>query len=316
MGGGPGIDDHPFLLSYFQLLLGYLPPTVADWPAVLASKRASYAQFCADFARDGPPAARPDDGDHPLSSDPSSSWATHFADAELLAQIERDVMRTHPSLDCFGGAGARGREARAALRRALLVFAKTNAGIGYVQGMNELLAPLYHACASDPESQDGDGATDPSSPPAAEADAFWCLVALMADFMDNFIAALDDSSTGVKRALADLAADIRSADPALAHHLFDLNRVDPAFFGFRWTTTLLTQEFALPDLVRVWDGLLAHPGPARPAALRRLCVAMVLAARSQLLAGDFVGNVKLLQAYPGEVGVGEVLRSAAALERE
>lgn len=287
---------------------------MADWPATLAAKRASYAQFCEDFAREGPEraAATPTASDHPLSSDPASSWATHFADADLLAQIERDVVRTHPELDCFGGAGVGARAARAALRRALLIFAKTNAGIGYVQGMNELLAPLYHACAADPACSAGPGSGG-AAPPPAEADAFWCLVSLMADFMDNFIAALDDSSTGVKRALADLAAGVRAADPRLAAHLFDANRVDPAFFGFRWTTLLLTQEFALPDLVRVWDGLLADAGPDRPAALRRLCVAMVLAVRDALLAGDFAGNVKLLQAYPGTVDVGGVLRGAAAL---
>lgn len=31
-----------------------------------------------------------------------------------------------------------------AMSRALFIYAKLNPGIKYVQGMNELLAPLYH----------------------------------------------------------------------------------------------------------------------------------------------------------------------------
>lgn len=39
--------------------------------------------------------------------------------------------------------------------RALFIFAKLNAGLTYVQGMNELYAPLYYLCSHD---SDGGGA--------------------------------------------------------------------------------------------------------------------------------------------------------------
>lgn len=38
-----------------------------------------------------------------------------------------------------------------ALRSILIVFAKLNPGIRYVQGMNEILAPLYYIFRSDPD---------------------------------------------------------------------------------------------------------------------------------------------------------------------
>lgn len=38
-----------------------------------------------------------------------------------------------------------------ALRNILIVFAKLNPGIRYVQGMNELLAPLFYVFRSDPD---------------------------------------------------------------------------------------------------------------------------------------------------------------------
>jgi hypothetical protein len=87
--------------------------------------------------------------------------------------------------------------------------------------------------------------------------------------------------------------------------------VDPQFFAFRWITLLLTQEFPFPDAVRIWDTLLSDPA-GRLDCLLRVCLALILHARAQLLAGDFAANVKLLQRYPS-VDVSEILRAAAAL---
>lgn len=47
--------------------------------------------------------------------------------------------------------------------RALFVFAKLNPGLTYVQGMNELYAPLYYLCAHESGSKDGEHAGEASS---------------------------------------------------------------------------------------------------------------------------------------------------------
>ena len=67
-----------------QLLLGYLPPETAQWPMVLAHKRAAYAQFCAELIVDpkdadggGGGAAAPAT-DHPLSQSSDSKWHAFF----------------------------------------------------------------------------------------------------------------------------------------------------------------------------------------------------------------------------------------------
>jgi hypothetical protein len=41
--------------------------------------------------------------DHPLSLDAGSRWRTFFQDNEILEQITRDVMRTHPDMHFFTG---------------------------------------------------------------------------------------------------------------------------------------------------------------------------------------------------------------------
>lgn len=50
------------------------------------------------------------------------------------------------------------------MRRALFMYAKLNPGLRYIQGMNELIAPLYWLFKNDP---------DPIAAQYAEADAFW-----------------------------------------------------------------------------------------------------------------------------------------------
>jgi hypothetical protein len=50
------------------------------------------------------------------------------------------------------------------MRRALFMYAKLNPGLRYIQGMNELIAPLYYLFKNDP---------DPHVQAYAEADVFW-----------------------------------------------------------------------------------------------------------------------------------------------
>ena len=71
------------------------------------------------------------------------------------------------------------------IKRALFVFTKLNPGITYVQGMNEIYAPLYFIFKTCEHGEFGElkgfGSTN-----HAEADAFFCFLDLMGDFRDNF----------------------------------------------------------------------------------------------------------------------------------
>ncbi len=59
----------------------------------------------------------------------------------------------------------------------LFIFAKLNPGLRYVQGMNELLAPLYFHFRCD---------CDREAASHAEADAFFCFMDIISEFRDNF----------------------------------------------------------------------------------------------------------------------------------
>lgn len=276
--------------------------------------------------------------DHPLSTSDSSRWRAFFADAEIKEQIERDVDRTHPDLHFFSGQTTAAQQHRAAMRRALFIFSKLNPGLQYVQGMNELFAVLYHtfviggSSAGEEKSGDDeddfiiinkietssgrirDGALNNSSkrPSSAECAAFYCFIDLLGEFRDNFCQQLDDSTVGIKGTLSKLSSFLKAFDLSLWTHLEQKNGVNPQFYAFRWITTLLTQEFNFPDVIRLWDALLSD-SEGRPECLLRMCLAMVLLVRDQLLQGDFAANLKLLQNYPHNIDVAVVLKTAEEL---
>ena len=70
-----------------------------------------------------------------------------------------------------------------AIERILYVFARSNRSIGYIQGMNSLVCPLYFVCANQRDEVDRIH---------AEADAFNMLAALMSDIGDLYKKSLDD----------------------------------------------------------------------------------------------------------------------------
>lgn len=50
--------------------------------------------------------------------------------------------------------------------------------------------------------------------------------------------------------------------------------IRPQFFAFRWLTLLLSQEFLLPDVIRIWDSLFADD--SRFDFLLLVCCAMLM----------------------------------------
>ncbi|KAG0593489.1 hypothetical protein KC19_1G334100 [Ceratodon purpureus] len=296
----------------WKVLLGFLPKNRDEWATELKKKRATYSVFREEMiinpsevtrkkeemealkaaeldALEGPLQRHEiSHDDHPLSLGSKSVWHQFFQDTELAEQINRDVKRTHPDMQFFCGDNDFACENQEALKRILFIFAKLNPGIRYVQGMNEVLAPLYYVFKTD---------VDESNANHAEEDSFFCFVELLSDFRDHFCQQLDNSAVGIRSTISQMTQLLRRHDEELWRHLEITSKVNPQFYAFRWITLLLTQEFKFADSLRLWDSLLSNPdGPLE--ILLRVCCAMLLCLRSRLLAGDFTTNLKLLQHYP------------------
>ncbi|GAB4851888.1 hypothetical protein Ancab_031287 [Ancistrocladus abbreviatus] len=305
-------DGAPIRSTLWKLLLGYLPNDRGLWPSELAKKRSQYKHFKDELLMNPSEITRRLEksnienneakvesrgplsrlevthGEHPLSLGKSSIWNQFFQDTEIIEQIDRDVQRTHPDMPFFSGDTPFAKSNQEALKRILIVFAKLNPGIRYVQGMNEILAPLFYVFRNDPDEENA---------VHAEADTFYCFVELLSGFRDNFCQQLDNSVVGIRSTITKLSQLLKEHDEELWRHLEVMCKVNPQFYAFRWITLLLTQEFNFVDSLRIWDTLLSDPeGPQE--TLLRICCAMLILIRRRLLAGDFTSNLKLLQNYP------------------
>ncbi|TPX39947.1 hypothetical protein SeLEV6574_g06909 [Synchytrium endobioticum] len=210
-----------------------------------------------------------------------------------------------------------------AIERILFIFAKLNTGLGYIQGMNELLGPIYFVLASD---------SDHEAAAHAEADSFYLFSTLVMEFRDHFMRGMDNikplpsfktlslvprtnidesvsipGNNGVGASMERMMRKLKDVDPELYNDLHQ-KQIHCAFFAFRWMTVLLTQEFSLPDLISFWDSLFAdialdihptyHPRPEKFEFLITFCCSMLICIKSELLAAPFAQAVKLLQSYP------------------
>jgi hypothetical protein len=230
----------------------------------------------------------------------------HLVDAELRAEILKDVERTYPEMAFFCQP-----EHAAAMARILLVYAKLNAGVRYIQGMNELLAPLLYVCAGD-RSHEVAGVAPPGGLDDVEADAFFLFCGLMTDRRDVFIQEQDNSSSGIRGQLDAFGRALAAHEPAVAEHLMSMGLL-PQFYALRWLTALCCRELCFPDALSLWDKLLADS--PRCAFLTPFCVALVRSAREPLLAAGFGEAMKMLQ-QPASDDFGALMACALGVRAE
>lgn len=150
--------------------------------------------------------------------------------------------------------------------------------------MNEIIGPIYYVFASNDEHAE-----------FAEADCFWCFTALMSEIRDFFIKSLDESETGIRGMMNKLSLLLERKDTSV-HERLKEQGIFPQYYSFRWISLILSQEFDLPELLRLWDSILSDKN--RFEYLIYVCCAMIVLVRDQILSNDFEHNVKLLQNFP------------------
>ncbi|KAI9824781.1 MAG: GTPase activating protein [Thelocarpon impressellum] len=162
---------------------------------------------------------------------------------EQKARIEKDVHRTDRHIPMFAGediphpdpdspfADVGTNTHLEQMKDMLLTYNEYNRGLGYVQGMSDLLGPIYAVMQDD-------------------AVAFWGFVGFMDRMERNF---LRDQS-GMRAQLLTLDHLVQLMDPALYEHLQKADSTN-FFFFFRMLLVWYKREFAYPDVLRLWEVL-------------------------------------------------------------
>jgi hypothetical protein len=160
-----------------------------------------------------------------------------------VRSIEKDVHRTdrhiplftgedipHPDPDSpFAESGTNVHLEQ--MKDMLLTYNEYNKELGYVQGMSDLLAPIYAVMQDD-------------------AIAFWAFVRFMDRMERNF---LRDQS-GMRSQLMTLDQLVQLLDPKLYEHLQKADSTN-FFFFFRMLLVWYKREFPWMDILRLWEGL-------------------------------------------------------------
>lgn len=217
-----------------------------------------------------------------------------------LGAQKLSIAKNKVSIEDYAPLGAGSEAHWEVVERILFLYAKLNPGQGYVQGMNEIVGPIYYVFATD---------TNREWKQHAEADCFFCFTNLMSDIRDFFIKSLDEAESGINGIMNRLMNKVGNLDSEVKKVL-EAQDIRPQYFSFRWLTLMLSQEFPLPEVLRIWDSLLADE--TRSNFLIDVCAAMIILVRDQILTNEFPDNMKLLQNYPS-MDVHIILSKAVSL---
>lgn len=95
----------------------------------------------------------------------------------------------------------------------------------------------------------------------------------MGEIRDFFIKTLDESESGVKYMMLKLSKLLEQKDNDI-YMKFKEQELYPQYYSFRWITLILSQEFPLPDVLRLWDSIFADEN--RFEFLTYICCAMIM----------------------------------------
>jgi hypothetical protein len=251
--------------------------------------------------------------DHPLSMNSESKWKSYFDDLVLLEEVEKDVRRTRSHMHFFMMPANNDKNKifsneeisyladkkrndnstdnsknkletnSDVLARILFIYAKLYPEIRYVQGMNEILAPIYYCFSLD---------NNPYFSRNVEADSFVCFEQFMDKIKDIFIRKKDNTDVGINSKLNKISDILRIIDKELYSHLLT-EKIEMQFFAFRWYTLFLTQEFELPDILRFWDSLLTVEDIFE--FIGFVCISIIKLKRTDIISKDFSGIMLTLQ---------------------
>ncbi|CEP12579.1 hypothetical protein [Parasitella parasitica] len=265
-----GIPEELRMMSW-QLLLGYLPCNSARREITLARKRKEYADsVTATYAR-----------------------GTAGLDQALWHQIHIDIPRTNPGVPLYQYEAT-----QLCLERILYQWAIRHPASGYVQGINDLVTPIFEVFLSayideDPEQYDV-GKLDKNILGVIEADSFWCLSKLLDGIQDNYTFA----QPGIQRQIVTLKELVTRIDARLAQHL-QSEGIEFIQFAFRWMNCLLMRELPLGSTIRMWDTYLAEGSSEGFSEFHvYVCAAFLVKWSNQLQKLDFQGVMIFLQQLP------------------
>ena len=274
-------DDLPELRSLiWKIYFDYLPLDSRNWDTFLISKRTAYKKYRISIFQKLEKELKLLEGYNNMTSEQKKEMDknTHKI---ILEEICKDTNRTHTEMNFFVKPIDENNTFTEkeilelvqdkrnctlkninftykinivlthadVISRILFIYSKFEPEVSYVQGMNEIIAPIYYAFSFD-RINDSEPIDD------IEADAFWCFYNLMCIFRELFNKKEDKNEHGISAKTERLKKMLKIVDKNLYEYLINI-KFDFSLLTFKWISLMFSQDFFMIDLLRIWDFLLS-----------------------------------------------------------
>ena len=331
-------DEIPILRSIiWKINLGYLTINNEEWEKILEDKRNSYIDYKDIFKKKLLEEYKLYQ-DYDKKSKEEKEKLDKKSNKLLLEQICKDVYRTHNQMDFFFKPTDENiilsqkelneimdnrrnctmkdindiykiniKETHAdVIVRILFIYSTFFPDISYVQGMNEIIAPIYYIFSFD-KTYGVETNID-----YIEADTFWTFNSLMNQIKDNFNHEKDNEKMGITTRIKKLKKMLQILDLQLFEH-FEKFKVEYYTFAYRWFILFFSQEFLMIDILRLWDYLFAPNDKFLNCYFVSLAVFELK--RDELLVSDLSGILSNLKSFKG-LNVEDIISLAKKIKNQ
>ena len=174
--------------------------------------------------------------------------------------------------------------------RILFIYSYFFPDLSYVQGMNEIIAPIYYIFSFDKTY-----GVEPSIE-NIEADTFWTFNCLMTQVKDIFNREKDDKDIGLSGKVKRLKLMLKIVDSQLYEH-FEKYKLEYSTFAYRWFILFFSQEFLMIDILRPWDYNFAPEDKFQNCYF--ISLAVLFLKKDELLVSDLTGMLSELRSIKG-----------------
>lgn len=267
-----GVPDR-FRPEVWQLLLGYLPVNKDRREPTIARKRKEFRDSI------------------PLYYNLEAAEDRSTPEGVTMDQIMKDLPRTCPDTPFFHQ-----QPVQEAMKRILFIWSIRHPASGYVQGINDLVTPVFISCIQMfvPDALRCDvAALDPVIMSNVEADVYWCLTKLLDNIQDHYTF----SQPGLQRMMLRLEDLVHRLDNELHEHLV-AEGVQYMHFAFRWMSCALLRELPLKVIMRLWDTYFSEEQGGFENFHVYVCVVLLKTFKEKLMGMQFQDILMFLQDPP------------------
>jgi len=262
----------------------------------------------------------------------ADEWNNFYKVSDEAKEILLDLERTYSDINFF-------REHQTTICRILLVFANEHQEFKYMQGMNELIAPLFYVVFQDSvylkekasaikEMKISESYPFPNvfeknnisplellnticSESYAEADtyALFCeLMKVAGDWFDSQF--ISDGSYNDIRVVAkchQILLRLQVKDGELSKAISRI-RMNPPLYLVKWIRILFAQVFPFDELLSIWDAIFAHSTDCE--LIEYICTGILVYIRDELITNDVTDAMNALFSFKGKSKSKEIINLA------